>query len=208
MYNIQQFKPALYVLLIMGLSGFAIAAQEPGLWALSVAAVLVQAGMVYRGRFKPISRLLSNGVCLVALAYMVVEFFDRSNPPVLVIGQFLVVLHLVTLFAQRTNRDYGVLLVLSVLLMVASGITTAFCSSSTFSCRSTAICYCISNVRRIGRSLRNRCRRIDSRLPICVRISVICRGRCASSSLSSPQCRVARRYSCFCFFPAGPAPAF
>ena len=34
MYDIRQFRPALYTLLILGMSGFALAAQSPGLWCV------------------------------------------------------------------------------------------------------------------------------------------------------------------------------
>src|SRR6266581_2905476 len=81
MYNIRQFKPVLYALLLVGVTGFALAAQSPGLWVLGAA--------------------------------------------VMVIGQFLVLLHLVKLWEQRANRDYAQLLILSLLLMVAAAINTA-----------------------------------------------------------------------------------
>ena len=42
----------------------------------------------------------------------------------LLVGRFLVLLHLVKLFEQRANRDYGQLLILSLLLMVAAAINT------------------------------------------------------------------------------------
>src|SRR5205823_3444143 len=44
---------------------------------------------------------------------------------ILSVGQFLVLLHLVKLFEQRANRDYGQLIVLSLLLMIAAAISTA-----------------------------------------------------------------------------------
>ena len=51
MYDIRQFKPALYFLIILGLSGFALAAQSPGLWVLSVGAVMFNAWLVKTNRF-------------------------------------------------------------------------------------------------------------------------------------------------------------
>ncbi len=40
MYDIRQFKPALYLLIVVGITGFAMAAQQPGLWALAVGAIV------------------------------------------------------------------------------------------------------------------------------------------------------------------------
>src|SRR5205807_8687621 len=45
--------------------------------------------------------------------------------PILVIGEFLVMLQMVKLYEQRANRDYAQLLVLSLLLIVAASINTA-----------------------------------------------------------------------------------
>ena len=43
----------------------------------------------------------------------------------LIVGQFLVLLQLVKLWEQRTNRDYWQLLVLGLLMMVAAAISTS-----------------------------------------------------------------------------------
>ena len=53
MYDIRQFKPALYVLLFIGLSGFALAAQWPGVWFLSVGGLGLNAWLVKTRRFTP-----------------------------------------------------------------------------------------------------------------------------------------------------------
>ena len=125
MYDIRQFKPCLYVLLIMGMTGFALAAQSPGVWVLSVGGLLLNAWLVKTGRFAPFPRWLANGITILALVYAFVVFRRGSAAPILVIGQFLVLLQLVKIFEQRGNRDYAQLLVLSLLLMVAAAINTA-----------------------------------------------------------------------------------
>src|SRR5206468_6290727 len=125
MYNIRQFKPVLYLLLLLGMTGFALAAQAPGLWALGAAGVLLNAWLVGTGRFAPMPRLLANTVTLGATLYCARQMLTNIGPPVIVIGQFLVLLHLVKLWEQRANRDYAQLLVLSLLLMVAAAINTA-----------------------------------------------------------------------------------
>ena len=125
MYSIRQFKPVLYLLLMVGLTGFSLAAQAPGLWALGSAGILLNAWLVFTGRFAPMPRLLANGVTLVATLYSARQMLTSYGPPVIVIGQFLVLLHLVKLWEQRANRDYAQLLVLSLLLMVAAAINTA-----------------------------------------------------------------------------------
>src|SRR5215210_2138563 len=125
MYNIRQFKPVLYLLLMVGLTGFSLAAMSPGLWVLGATGILLNAWLVGTGRFVPMPRMLANIVTLLATLYSAQQMLMQAGPAVIVIGQFLVLLHLVKLWEQRANRDYAQLLVLSLLLMVAAAINTA-----------------------------------------------------------------------------------
>src|SRR4051794_735247 len=125
MYDIRQFKPALYTLLIIGITGFALAAQAPGLWVLATGAILLNAWLVRNNRFAPLPRLVANATTLLSLLYVVWQVRVSGTAPILVIGQFLVLLQLVKLYEQRANRDYAQLLVLSLLLIVAASINTA-----------------------------------------------------------------------------------
>jgi len=125
MYDIRQFKPALYLLLLLGISGFAIAAQSPGIWLLGCGATCVNAWLVRSQRYSPMPRLASNVITILTLLYVVHEVFSFGTTPVMVIGEFLVLLQLVKLYEIRSNRDYGQLLVLGLLLMVAASINTA-----------------------------------------------------------------------------------
>jgi transglutaminase-like putative cysteine protease len=125
MYNIRQFKPALYILLLLGVTGFAVASESPGLWLLTAGGISLNAWLVKSRRFVPMPRLLANAVTLFATVVVVMEIYQGDTTPVLTIGQFLALLHIVKLFEQRANRDYAQLLVLSLLLMVAGAISTA-----------------------------------------------------------------------------------
>lgn len=125
MYDVRQFKPVLYALLLLGLTGFGIAAEAPGIWLLGTCGVLLNAWLVHSGRFVPMPRLLANVVTLGCMTYIAAQMVLSAGTPVLIIGEFLVLLHLVKLWEQRANRDYAQLLVISLLLMVASAINTA-----------------------------------------------------------------------------------
>src|SRR5215212_7397025 len=125
MYDIRQFKPSLYILLLPGMSGLALAAQSPGLWLLAVAGLGLNAWLVFNNRFRPLPHLLASAVTLGSMFYVGVLVLRSGTTPILLIGQFLVFLQLVKLYEQRSNRDYAQLLVLSLLLMVAASINTA-----------------------------------------------------------------------------------
>jgi transglutaminase-like putative cysteine protease len=125
MYDIRQFKPVLYLVVILGLTGFAVAAEEPVLWILSVSAVLLNAALVWRKKFTPMPRWVANLITLASMAYVLNQVIRWTTTPILLIGQFLVLLQIVKLFEQRANRDYAQLLILGLLLMVAAAISTA-----------------------------------------------------------------------------------
>jgi transglutaminase-like putative cysteine protease len=125
MYDVRQFKPALYILLLVGVSGFALAAQWPGLWVLATGGILLNAWLVKTGRFMPMPRFLASIVTIIAFIYIADLVLHSQTTPILIIGQFLVLLQLVKLFEQRANRDYAQLIILSLLLMVAAAINTA-----------------------------------------------------------------------------------
>ena len=125
MYRISQFKPALYVLLLVGILGFALASESAGIWVLGTGGVLLNAWLVKTGRFIPMPRLLANVVTIAAMLFIAREVFVPNTTPVMIIGKFLVLLQLIKLWEQRANRDYAQLLVLSLLLMVAAAINTA-----------------------------------------------------------------------------------
>lgn len=124
MYTINQFKPALYALLLLGMLGFGFAAESPGIWALGTGGILLNAWLVKTRRFTPMPRLLANLVTIGAMLYVAREVFAPGSTAVIVIGKFLVLLQLIKLWEQRANRDYAQLIVLSLLLMVAASINT------------------------------------------------------------------------------------
>jgi len=131
MYDIRQFKPTLYMLLFLGLSGFCLAARSPGLWLVCAGAI----GMHYWMRGSGLLPPLPNwAAAIVALGFGFVTFQRFLGDPgnqLLVAGQFLAVLQLVKLYQEGTgdarteNRNFVSLLVLSLLLMVAAAISTA-----------------------------------------------------------------------------------
>src|SRR5438132_6015744 len=125
MYDIKQFKPTLYTLVLLGLIGFSMAAESMPLLLFSLAAVGLNAWMMMSGRFFPLPRWLANLATVGALAYVAQQIVTMHGPPLMFIGQFLVLLQIIKLFEQRANRDYAQLLVLSLLLMVAACINTA-----------------------------------------------------------------------------------
>jgi protein-glutamine gamma-glutamyltransferase len=123
MYDIRQFRPTLYLLIAMGFCGFSIATESGLTFVLSMASLMINAWLVKRNLFRPMPRFLAGVFTLLSATYFGLQLSGRV-PSIIPIGQFLMVLQLVKLFEFRGNRDYAQLLVLSLLLMVASAIST------------------------------------------------------------------------------------
>lgn len=123
MYDIKQFRPALFVLLLLGFAAYGYAAQEHALILLALAVTAFNWWLDAHGRFRPIGRMLANIITLGSAVAMILRF--RSDPvPIMSIGGFLILLQLVKLYERRGNRDLAQLLVLSLLLMVAGAMST------------------------------------------------------------------------------------
>lgn len=125
MYDIRQFRPTLYVLLAMGFTGFAIAMGAPVFWLFGMAMLVLNAWLLKQGRFRPLPRLVANGLTLAAAFFITWQILRDPGKPIFPIGNFLLLLQLIKLYEARGNRDYAQLLVLSLLLMVAAAISTA-----------------------------------------------------------------------------------
>jgi len=124
MYDVRQFRPVLYLLMALGITGFAIAAQIPIFWALVMWAMAVNALLISIGRFKAMPRWVS-AIITVISALVVLRQIRAGEVTIIAIGEFLVILHLVKMYEQRGNRDFAQMLLLSLLLMAASAISTA-----------------------------------------------------------------------------------
>ncbi len=124
MYDIRQFIPTLYIVVLMGITGFAMAVNAPALWLIAVMAIAFNGWLLKTNRFVPLPRLVANVATVLAFVWAFISV-RSGHTAIVAIGNFLVILQLVKLYEQRANRDYAQLLVLSLLLMVAASINTA-----------------------------------------------------------------------------------
>ncbi|MCS7034463.1 MAG: DUF3488 and transglutaminase-like domain-containing protein [Phycisphaerae bacterium] len=126
MYDIRQFRPTLYLLLMLGFSAFALATSSPEIWVISTGLLLIHFWLTQTQRFAPLPRWLAGLITTVLFLYTGLNLWEEAQSrAVFILGQFLVFLQLVKLFELRGNRDYAQLLVLSVLLVVAAAINSA-----------------------------------------------------------------------------------
>lgn len=124
-YDVREFRPSLYALVMLGITGFAFASESPAVWVLAAGSIAVHYWLTSTDRFKPIPRFIANIVTVGGVLLLIAMLQQNEGAPLLVIGHFLVLLQIVKFYEQRANRDYAQLLVLSLLLMVAAAISTA-----------------------------------------------------------------------------------
>ena len=121
MSTARHFLPALYALLLLGVTGYGLGTGSAGLWLIGAVGIGLNALLVRRRLFRPMPRIVANLITLAAGLWIGSRIYG-GELPVEPVGDFLVLLQLIKLYEQRGNRDYGQLIVLSLLTMVASAI--------------------------------------------------------------------------------------
>lgn len=122
---LNRFKLLAYMVILLSLVGFNYAAMDYGLLALSVLVWVMSWWLVESSDATPFPRWMINvGVLLVAV-YLFWELVIERQPNLLLgLGHFMTGLILCKLLEKKSNRDYGQLLILSLLLILSGSILT------------------------------------------------------------------------------------
>ena len=122
---LRRFPLLAYSLVFLSLLAFNYAAENYGLLALSLTGVLVSWWLVESGDALVVPRwLINSGVLVIAMGlFWELVIYQQSNL-LLALGHFMVGLILCKLFEKKANRDYGQILLLSLLLILSGAILT------------------------------------------------------------------------------------
>ncbi len=122
---LRRFPLLAYTLVFLSLLGFTYAARSYGLLAFSVAAVLVSWWLVETGDGLTLPRWVINlGVLVAAMILFWELVLEHQSNYLLGLGHFMVGLIICKLFEKKGNRDYGQILLLSLLLILSGSILT------------------------------------------------------------------------------------
>ena len=122
---LRRFPLLAYTLVFLSLLAFNYAAENYGLLLFSLAAVLVSWWVVEVGNAPVVPRwVINTGVLIVALALFWELVIFQQNNMLLALGHFMVGLIICKVFEKKTNRDYGQILLLSLLLILSGAILT------------------------------------------------------------------------------------
>ncbi len=120
---LRRFRALAYILVLLSLVGFTYASMNYGLMAMAVAAVAVSWWLVEKRSAPPVPRWIINlSVLLVAIMLFWELVIYRQPNLLLGLGHFIFGLIVCKLFETKSNRDYGQIMILSLLLVLSGAI--------------------------------------------------------------------------------------
>lgn len=125
MYDIRQFRPTFYLVLILALGGYGIALESLPHFLGGVALAILYALLAFRGVTFLIPRPAASALAVLSGVWNLLGLLRGTISPLLAISQWLFMLVLITLYSRRDNRAYGQMLVMSLVLMVAGAVNSA-----------------------------------------------------------------------------------
>lgn len=119
---LKRFRVLAYALVLIAITGFALAEGNPGLWLFAMVGCGVSWFLVEkRGRQLP-RAMINLGVLMASLLLFYELVVARQENLLLSLGHFMVAILICKLFEPKGSRDYAQILILSLLIVVASAI--------------------------------------------------------------------------------------
>ena len=122
MYDVRQFKPALYLMVVLGVTAFCVADERYSMLIGALLFIAINAGLVVSGLYRPLPRTVAS-IIVLGLGVWCGTEVAGGRPPIEPIALFLLGLIGVKLYDLRGNRDYGQVIVLTLLLAVAGAMS-------------------------------------------------------------------------------------
>ena len=117
------FRKLVRAQVLLGIVAFCIAEQNPMMLVIAGSLAMLSWYIVEGPTGKPLPRFVINLGALTAVAWLLLDIFSLHRGQVIVaMGHFTIWLQILELYANKTNRDYGLILVLSLTQMVGASI--------------------------------------------------------------------------------------
>ncbi|MEX0776814.1 MAG: transglutaminaseTgpA domain-containing protein [Phycisphaeraceae bacterium] len=117
------FRKLVFAQVLLGIVAFCMAEQNPEMLLIAGALVSLSWYVVEGPTGKPLPQWIILVGALGAVAWLLMELWYFRQPNVIkAVGHFTMWLQVLQLYAQKTNRDYALLLVLSLLQMVGASV--------------------------------------------------------------------------------------
>ena len=117
------FRKLIFAQVLVGVLAFCIAERNPAMLLITGALGALSWYVVEGPTGKPLSRWVINLGSLLAVGYLLLDLKWQSGKPhgvLIAMGHFTMCLQILELYTKKTNRDYGLILILSLLQMVGA----------------------------------------------------------------------------------------
>ena len=119
------FRKLVFAQVLLGIVSFCVAEENMDMLLVAGTMGMLAWYVVEGPRGKPLPRWAINLGSLAAVLYLIVDLKWQSGRPrsvLLAMGHFTMWLQILELYSKKTNRDYGLILVLSLLQMVGASV--------------------------------------------------------------------------------------
>lgn len=124
-----QFRRLTFAQILLGIVAFCIAAQSPGMLLVAGAVAALSWYVTEGPTGHPLPRVVTNIAAMVVVTWLLSQLWLYHNglldDLVVTMGYFVMWLQIVLLYREKINREYGEILILSGMLMVAASILSA-----------------------------------------------------------------------------------
>ena len=118
----KQFRRMVFVQVLLGVLAFCIAERNPGLMLVAGSLTVLSRYLTEGPSAWQMPRWLLNALAMAAVAWLMMDLGYQRGNVIVAMGHFTMWLQILLLYAPRSNRDYGQILVLSLMLMIGASI--------------------------------------------------------------------------------------
>ena len=117
-----QFRRLVFLQVLLGIMAFCMAEPNPGMLVLAGSLGFMSWYVTEGPNGRPLPRWLINLGSLVAVAWLLFDLRWHQGHVIVVMGHFTIWLQVLLLYSEKRNREYGQLLVLSLMMMIGASV--------------------------------------------------------------------------------------
>lgn len=117
-----QFRRLVFLQVLLGIVAFCMAEPNPGMLVIAGSLGFMSWYVTEGPSGRPLPRIVINFGALVALVWLVIDLRWHEGHVIITMGHFTIWLQVLLLYSEKRNREYGQLLVLSLMMMIGASV--------------------------------------------------------------------------------------